>query len=437
VKIGKLTISWGKQKGRVTEKFRAGYDARGGSGKSKRKVYSAGENTWTSRCRHYNNLWKEYALFRQAVTSLAGLVNPQGVYFKPAVNKKDESYALAEEALYRCEQFRDNRFVNGKIYETAWYLGKYGSCFWELGEDPFDFRVPTLQEYIEPWKADAQGNIVAWRQIVNGAEKATWTDDLVLLSWNVTYETWPYGNGLAVGLETEMSALVDMETSSKDYMEKSAWPYEILQVGNGQYTPSDADYESARTNWSNRKPGEGLVTDMPSQIIAGGTNSAPIRELAALCGLMKDNIHDGFIVPPLSKLYNATEASAKELRAHVMMVIGHPVQWLIAENMQEYVLKPLLERSGFSRRSCPTMVFEDSSALKKDEAEVWLGLVQAGIQSPEQACKHLRLDWDEEYAKEKQRLEQEQLLAGKAFPPKNAGNSQKGQDNRSLGVKSQ
>lgn len=398
---------------KVSEKYKAAFDKQG-SRKPKRKVFHLNENTWRERCKHYDGLWEAYPLFRQAVTSLAGLVNPQGIFFKAAVNKQDETYQLAEEALYRCERFRDSHFLNGKIYNTTWNIAKYGSCFWELTDTPiYDFRVPPLQEYIEPAEANDQGEITRWRQVVNGVPQAEWTSDqLILLSWNTTTATWPYGNGLGVGLETEMEMLVDVEESVKDYSEKAAWPYEVLALGNGKDGPtvSDTDYQSAKSEWRNRRAGDGIATrNMPVEIIPGGTNSAPIRELAALCELMKDNIHDGFIVPPLSKLYNSTEASAKVLVQHVMTVLGQPLQWLIAESLQSYVLKPFLEASGFSRKSCPLPLFESPDTAKKEEGEFWVSLVTAKMQSPKQACEHLNLEYDENYWKREEVRQMEQM----------------------------
>jgi hypothetical protein len=396
---------------RSVEVFKAAYD-KSGTAKPHRKTYYTGETTWLNSCRHYDKLWREYPLFRQAVTTLAGMVNPQGIFFKPAVNRKDETYRLAEEAEYRCTMFRDQHAVNTKLYNTAWTIAKYGSCFWELTETPnFDFRLPPMQEHIEPYQADAQGNITSWRQIVNGQTAAQWTsDELVLLSWNPTTDTWPYGNGLGVGLETEMEMLIDVEQSVRDYSEKAAWPYEILQLGDSEHGVTDSDYSAARSEWRSRQPGEGIATrNMPVNIIAGGTNSAPIRELAALCALMKDNIHDGFIVPPLSKLYNSTEASAKVMTQHVMTVLGQPLQWLLRENLTSYVLKPFLEASGFSRKSCPVALFESPDVAKKEEGEFWVSLVNAKVQSPVQACEHLDLEYDEDYWLEEERKQQAQF----------------------------
>jgi hypothetical protein len=396
---------------RAKEKYKASFD-KSSSTKPQRKVFYPGENSWLKRYQHYDKFADEYPLFGKACLTLAGLVTAQGLFFKPAVNRKDETYTLAEEAVYRCEQFRDTRYVNSKFYDTVAKLAKVGSCFWEITDSPtFDFRIPPLQECIEPASADDQGNITVWRQIVNGKTTAEWNStELVLLSWNVTTGTWPYGNGIGVGLETEMESLLGMESNAKDYMEKQAWPYEILALGDNANPVTEADYAVARSEWRSRKPGEGIATyNIPVNIVSGGTGSSPIRELAELCNLMKDNTHDGLMVPPISKLYNSTEASATVLTKHIMTTLGQPIQWLIKECFEGAVLKPFLEAQGFSRKSCPSSLFESPDVHKKEEGEYWTSLVNAKIQSPQQACEHLGLEYDEKFWSELERQEQERF----------------------------
>ena len=321
------------------------------------------------------------------------------------MEKATKSYAVAEDACYFADQFRDQRYVNSKLFNTIDSIAFSGSCFWELSDnETFDFRIPPLQEYIEPYEANEQGEITRWRQVVNGQVKAEWTNNqLKLISFRPTTATWPYGNGLGVGLETEMEMLVDTETSVKDYSEKAAWPYEVLALGDKDSMVTDSDYSTARTEWKNRKPGEGIATrNMPVQIIAGGTNSAPVRELAAICAFMKDNVHDGLVVPPISKLYNSTEASAKELRKQVMDIIGQPLQWLLKEHYEQDVLKSYIIQQGFSVKSSPMAMFEAPDVHKKEEGEYWIGLVQNKIQSPVQACDHLGLEYDEDWWKQEE-----------------------------------
>jgi len=414
VKIGKWTLF---EKTKATEKFKAGVDT-GGGGKPKRKTFGMGEHSWLGRCKHFDKLAQEYPLFNQSCLSIAGMCTAQGLFYQPAVNKKDETYPLAEEAMYRVAKVSRKLSVTSKFYNTVYLMAKHGGCFWEGTTTPeFDFRLVPFQEYIEPEQTDDIGNVVRWRQVINGSLAASWptnpdTEDtfIVHVPWNMTSATWPYGTSLGVGSETELEALIEMEGNSKDYMDKQAWPYEVLALGNENSNLLESDYTNARSEWKNRQPGEGIVTrNMTVDIKPGGTGSQPIRELATLCQLMKDNVHDGLMVPPISKLYNSTEASATVLTQHIMTVLGQPIQWIIKEAYEESLLKPYLERSGFSRKSCPIILFESPDVHKEEEGAYWVGLVQNKIQTPAQACEHLGLEYDEEFWKEQEEKQLEQF----------------------------
>jgi hypothetical protein len=394
----------------LREKYRAAYDPYDTtasktsvlkSNKPKLKIYNLGENSWRKRCEHYDKLCEQYPLLKMSLFTIAGLVTAQGLFFKPAVNRQDETYRLAEEAVYRVDKFQREQKVISKFYETVFKAAKYGGCFWEVSFDPvFSFRIPPLQECIEPYQADEQGNITMWRQVVNGRETAQWpSNELILYPFlGETTATWPFAPSLLTGTETESEMLVAMEEATKDYTEKQAWPYEILSLGDAQNPISESDYSTARNEWRNRQPGEGIATfNVPVDIKPGGTGSAPIRELAVLCELMKQNINDAVMVPAVSQLHNATEASAKVLTQHVMTTLGQPLQWRLKEYFQEGILKPWLETSGFSRKSCPQILFESPDVHKKEEGEYWVSLVNAKIQTPRQACERLELEYDEAY----------------------------------------
>jgi hypothetical protein len=90
-------------------------------------------------------------------------------------------------------------------------------------------------------------------------------------------------------------------------------------------------------------------------------------------------------------------------------VMGQPWQWHLVAYFENYVLKPWLESIGFSRKSCPVTVFESPDVHKKEEGEYWTGLVNAKIQTPQQAADHLGLEYDEAYWLDQERKQQEQF----------------------------
>jgi hypothetical protein len=403
--------------GKAKEQYKAAFDPVGTS-KPARVTFRIGEYSWKDRCKHYDEITNDYSLAKIAPFTLAGLTTAQGVYFQPAKNKvndqdKPTPSGLDQDAFDEVELFKRDQQVNSKFYETTWRAAKYGGCFWEITFDPvFGFRLPPMQENIEPKEADAQGTITKWRQVNNsGVEIVEWTsDELVLVPFlGVTTETWPFAPSIFMGTETELEMLTGVEESAKDYSVKQAWPYEVLQVGSREDPVSDGEYNQARTEWRNRKPGEGIVTSVPTDIKPGGTGSSPIRDLAVLCELMKDNVQDSVMIAPISKLYNSTEASAKEMTKHIMSVLGQPWQWQISSYFEQYILKPWIVASGYSVRSCPQVVFESPDVHKKEEGEYWTSLVQSKIQTPQQACDHLGLEYDQVYWDAQLKQQQEQF----------------------------
>ena len=165
VRIGNWILF--EKKKTTVERFRGSVD-KGVSGKTKRKIFHLGQHTWTSRCKHFDDLAEQYPLFDKACLSLAGIVMSQGVYLAPAVKKDDKTYPLAEEAVYRIEHSPMHRNINGKMYDTVLKMAKYGACFWEVTKSPeFGFRVAPSQEYIEPRETDDVGNVIKPRANVN------------------------------------------------------------------------------------------------------------------------------------------------------------------------------------------------------------------------------------------------------------------------------
>jgi len=421
-RIGRFDITIGNNP-KIKEKFKGTVDSVGGEHKSRR--YYIGEHSWASNCNKFERMTQAYPLLKQGLLTLAGIVIPEGAFTAPAqkrpVKKSDrnslsesesKTYALAEEAQWRVEKFNKDMRVNSVLYNTVYTMCKFGSCFWELTEEPkFAFRIIPNQETIEPATGDGVGNVTGWRQVIHGSPVAEWpAESIVHFAWNVSSSSWPYGTPFLTGLEEETEALLQMEASAQEYMHKEAWPYEILSLGNMENRIDPDDYAKAKTAWKNRKPGQGITArNIPIQLLKGGTGQNPLRELSELMTFMKDTIQDGLMVPAISKLYNSTEASAREMTSHIMTVLGQPIQWLIKEKYEEQVIKPYVESIGFSRKSAPELIFESSTSHKAEEAPFWKIMGELKVQTPEQIAEHLGLEYDDKYWIAKQKDEEEQM----------------------------
>jgi len=414
---------WTKPSTTIKERFKAGIDVAGHKPKARR--FYVGEHSWGASCRKFEQMTQAYPLLKQGLLTLAGLVLPEGAYTSPAEKKPvkkseqqklseadSKTYALAEEAQWRVEKFNEDMRVNNVLYNTVYIMCKFGSCFWELTEEPkFAYRIIPNQESMEPAAVDDIGNITGWRQVIQGSVVAEWpAESIVHFAWNVSSSSWPYGTPFLIGLDVETESMLALEKSSADFMDKNAWPYEVLSVGDSASPISASDYAGVKSSWGNRQPGDGFtLRNIPVNLMKGGTGDTPLRELSDLMNLMKDNIQDGLMVPAISKLYNSTEASAKVMTSHIMTVLGQPIQWLIKEKYEEQVIKPYCESIGFSRKSAPKLIFESPTSHKAEEAEFWKVMGELQVQSPEQIAEHLGLEFDEDYWKAKKEEEQAQF----------------------------
>jgi hypothetical protein len=418
MKIGPFTIGW----------TRRGHIAAEATNTRKRETFYIGQHSWRDRCEKFNQDYEAHVLAKQAILSIGGqIIAEGGVFLQPVTDKNDKPYARAQDAVSLIEDFNEDIKIKQLLFETGKHMAKYGSYFWEKTVMP-EYTLTSIpqQELIEPAAQDENMNITAWRQVENGVEIATWDqDEIIHFPWDVTSQSWPYGTSLLVGLDNEFATLEELSDNARDYMKNQAWPYELHQVGNGEYVPSDTDLSTYRNELRKNKVGSKVVTDMPSEIHIGGTGGSPIRELAEILSFLKDNVQDGLLMPGLSKLYNSTEASAKVVVGWAISALIKPMQEIIAINLKEQVYKPLLEQNGYSVKTCPQIYFEPPDAHKKEEMDFWTGMVNAGICPPIVAAREF--GWEDEFKKwdeEKKRLEQEQMMANKAFPPKQGDGKQ-------------
>ena len=400
---------------KVKERFKGTFDSLGTPYKSRNAFYS-GQHSWLERCIKYHKDYERHPLAKQAMIALGGQIIAEDIFLKPAVNSEGKPYPRSEEIAEKCEDLNERIQIKQLLFETGKQMGKYGSHFWEKTWTPqFHVRAIPSQEAIEPAFQDGQGNIIEWRQRQNmvagkTTRSITWKqDDIVANHWDVTTHSWPYGTSLLVGLDTEFETMEDLEVNANSYMKKQAWPYEVFQIGNGVFQPTEDDFSNVQSKLKSANVGEKLVTDIPSQILQGGTGGAPIRELSNILDFMKDNLQDGLIMPSLSKLYNSTEASAKVVVGWAVSCLVKPMQEILRVNLREQVYKPYLEDLGYSVKKCPEILFESPDAHKLDDMEFWKGAFEMKAATPQQCADGLGIDYDKKYWKKQAEREAEQL----------------------------
>jgi len=364
------------------ERFKAVFDIGHGRPDTKRSFWH-GERSWTQTCNKLDQMVETHGLAKQALETIAGQLTAEGVFLEAAYNEGPHQ-ASAENAMDKCQELMDRIGMPLMFFDTATTVAKYGSCFWEKSLTPiFDVRVVPMQESMEPAEVDMLGTISKWRQNIKFASETnapTWTaDQIVHFSWNVTSRSWPFGTSMLSGLDTEFEILDDMEQNAKDYQEKQAWPFTVTQLGDGTYQPTNAELAAAKSKLQSRNVGENIITTLPSKIESGGTGGRPLTEITQILNFTKDNIIDAVMVPPISKQYNSTEASAKEMMPWALANRIRPLQRLFAFKVENEVFKPYLESLGMSVKVCPKLKWEAPDAHKDEEAEYWGMLVQSGL----------------------------------------------------------
>ena len=397
----------------VSEKFKGFFD----TGRAKRKgitKFHLGEHTWRERCKHYDLLTQEHGMAKQSTVTIAGQLVAEGV-FTEAKERDGKPYPRSEEAKRLCDDLNERVGLETMLYDTGITLAKYGSCFWEKTWSPeFDVRIIPMQEAIEPSAYNDIGEIVEWKQNLWGTQHTPmWpASEIIHHSWNVTTQSWPYGTSLLVGLEVVLGTLQQLEVSAKDYMEKQAWPYEVLQVGDGQFMPDASDLSAIQSKWKGRRVGENIITTLPTQMHKGGTGGSPIRELHDLIDFMYNEAIDSTMIPPISRQYNATEASAKVMMPHAHATIVTPMQRIIKRKIEEEIYKPYLESRGFSVKASPSIVFHPPDFHKEEDGAYYSQLVIAGIMPPRFAAKKLGVPEEEfdEWMEEEEKREADQFM---------------------------
>jgi hypothetical protein len=400
----------------VRESFKGFFDT-GLSTKKAKKTFYSGQYSWRSRCEKFDKLCEQYRLANQAILTIQGQVIAEGLFHQPVTyrepgSQRDKPYPRSEEALDAIEELDKQLRIETMIGASAGNMAKYGSNFWETTLTPkFDVRNHPEQEAIEPMSQDADGNIDRWKQTARygGTVAEYTTSDLIHTSWNPSSQTWPYGTSILTGLDVELDGLSDLTSNINAYTEKQAYPYEALQIGDAEYRPTDTEVQTLKSKWKNRQVGENIITTYPTAMIQGGTGTSPIRDLVGLLAFYKENIEDGVMVPSISKLHNATEASAKILASWTSSVLFKPIQRIITEKLENEVYKPYLMDMGFSVKVCPMTLFESPESHKVEDGQFWTSMVNAKIATPQQAAEQLGIEYDEAYWVEQEAKQLEQF----------------------------
>jgi len=369
MKIGPFQI------GKIAEKLKGFWSSGSYTGKKPQK-YHPGLFPWRERCIHYDKLLESNAYAKSCAWSLAGRVLENGLYLEAT-----DKYDRAVEAMERCEQLNTDIGMKNLLYDTVAQWAAHGSFFWEKTFDPvFDVKAVPNQEMMEPAHADENGEIDRWRLALwGGVANPEWSrEEIVHFCWMRTSQSYPYGTSLFTGCETELEILEQLELDIKEHMHRTAFPQTAIGVGDDKSKPLPDEINDIRASIKNWQPGEIHATSY-KLTQANISGDRPIQNLGDVLEFCKDNVTDSFLISPISKLYNSTYASSKEMQQMENARLIAPMQTLIGHILEQEIYKPYLEWLGFSVRVVPSVEWENPDAEKPEIADYWLKWVQAGI----------------------------------------------------------
>lgn len=357
----------------------------------------------------FDDYSRRYPKVKSCLITISGQVVADGVY-----TSVTEDYPRAQEAKRICDEFNKRIGMYQLIRKTAYRMAKYGTAFWELDWNDaigLSARCVPHQEYMRPKINALTHELDGWEYVTFQDVKVSFSKNQIACFAFDPEEFEPFGTSLLTGIDYELSTQDQIRKNLLAYLEKQAFASNVLQVGDGAYTPSDDAIASINSEIKNRKVGEDFVTSYPIELKVMGAAQVETRMIPDTLKFTDDQVTDALMSPPISKLYNSTEASATVMTDWARACLITPIQNIIREVVEKQVYQPMLENMGYTVKLTPQLSFDPPDVHTNDEATYWATLVDKQIQSPEQVCKALGLEYDGAYfkAKEEKAIVQQQM----------------------------
>lgn len=353
----------------------------------------------------FDEYTSKYPKIKSALITISGQVVADGVY-----TRIEEKYERAEEAKKICDKFNKRVGMYLKIRKTALRMAKYGTAFWELDfNDVNGLNVQLIphQEHMKP--VFVGGELSGWEYVINHQTVHKWEKNQIAYFPFDPEENDPYGTSLLTGIDYELNTQDEIRRNLLAYLEKQAFASNVLQVGDATLSPNDDVISNINSEVKNRKVGEDFVTSYPIELKVMGAAQVETRMIPETLAFSDDQVTDALVCPPISKLYNSTEASATVMTDWARGCLITPIQNIIREVIEKQVYQPMLEDMGFTAKITPQLSFDPPDVHTNDEADYFSKLIQAGVMSPPQAAEKLGIEYDEKYFAEKEKKEQEQI----------------------------
>ncbi len=381
---------------------------------------------WTSfnfedYSKRFDGYYNRYPKVKSALLTIAGQVVADGVY-----TSIEEKYDRAEQAKKICDDFNKRVGMYLVIRKTALRMAKYGTAFWELdfnGVNGLNVQLIPHQEHMRP--LFVEGQLSGWEYRINNVPLHKWGIEQIAVFALDPDENEPYGTSLLTGIDYELNTQDQIRKNLLAYLEKQAWASNVLQVGDASIQPTEAMSEQINSEVKNREVGEDFVTSYPIELKVMGAAQVETRMIPETLKFGDDQTTDALMMPPISKLYNSTEASAKVNTDWARANVISPIQNIIREVIEKKVYQPMLEDMGFTFKLTPQLSFDPPDVHTNDEADYYKKLIEAKVYSPRQVAEELGINYDEKYfaeldakAFEQQKMQLEANQTEKVQPEK-------------------
>lgn len=357
--------------------------------------------------KRFDDYCSRYPKVKSALLTVAGQVVADGVY-----TSIEDDYPRAQDAKRVCDEFNKRVGMYLKIRKTAMRMVKYGTAFWELdwnNVNGLNVQLIPHQEHMKP--VYMANELSGWEYAVNHVTIHKWPLSQIAVFPLDPEENDPFGTSLLTGIDYELGAQDEIRSNLLAYLKKQAFASNVLQVGDGTFTPQQGEIDTIRSEVKNRKVGEDFVTSYPIGLQVMAAAAVETRMIPDTLKFTDDQVTDALMAPPISKLYNSTEASATVMTDWARANLITPIQNIIREVIEKQVYQPMLEDQNFTVKLTPTLSFDPPDVHTNEEANYYKALYEIQAQTPEQICKALGLKYDKAYWDAKKQEEEAKMQA--------------------------
>lgn len=337
--------------------------------------------------------------------TIAGQVVADGIY-----TSITEKYDRAIDAKQVCDDFNKRVGMYLKIRKTASRMVRHGTAFWELdwnNVNGLNVQLIPHDEHMQP--VFVNNELAGWEYRVHSTLLHKWDSNQIAVFALDPDENEPFGTSLLTGIDYELNAQDKIRENLLAYLTKQAFATNVLQVGDGTLTPTEAEIDTIRSEVKNRDVGEDFVTSYPLGLQVMGAAQVETRMIPDTLKFTDDQVTDALMAPPISKLYNSTEASATVMTDWARANLITPIQNIIREVIEKQIYQPLLEDNGFTAKLTPQLSFDPPDVHTNEEADFHAKLIASKVETPMQAADKLGIQYDEGYWLEQERKQQEQM----------------------------